>query len=258
MIKNYPRYVWRVFCKWLTFFVIGAGGMFLVFLVFPLLWLCCRRQAVFQRRARRIVSASFRLILKALSLAGVVKLRADRSTFARLSGRIIAANHPSILDVVILISLIPNADCIVNSYVLRTPLGFMVRRLYLPNSLDVAELLSRCEKSLAQGNCLIFFPEGTRTRRTGPIRVKKGAARLSVLSKRPVVLVRLEGNDKWGLGKKDPWWAFNHNEPYRYELTLVGELSPAQYEKLPGHAAVNRLHQEIKERLFRPLGRDIF
>jgi 1-acyl-sn-glycerol-3-phosphate acyltransferase len=145
----------------------------------------------------------------------------------------------------------------VNGALLNSIVRSIVRQLYIPNTLDFATLSALCAESLERGNCLLIFPEGTRTSRSGPVKVRKGAARISLLSGRPVAPVRIGGNDKWGLGKKDPWTAFNHTEPYRYELTLLGEISPEQYASFPYNAAVKLMNDEIKEVLFGPLGREI-
>jgi 1-acyl-sn-glycerol-3-phosphate acyltransferase len=257
-VKNHLLYLWRVFGKWLAFFVFGLGTLLLVLMVFPLMRLFIPGRIRFQARARKTVSLSFRIFTVFMDLIGIVKLEtADRRSFARLEGRILVANHPSLLDVVMLISLIPNADCIVNGVLLNSIVRGIIRQLYIPNTLDFATLSSLCAESLERGNCLLIFPEGTRTRRSGPVKVRKGAARISLLSGRPVAPVRIGGGDKWGLGKKDPWTAFNHTGPYRYELTLLDEISPERYLSFSYNAGVKLMNDEIKEVLFGPPGREI-
>jgi hypothetical protein len=68
--------------------------------------------------------------------------------------------------------------------------------------------------------------------------------------------VRIGGNDKWGLGKKDPWWAFNHRERYIYELEMLREISPEQYAAFPYAIAVKRMTEDIKAVLFDPEERE--
>ena len=41
----------------------------------------------------------------------------------------------------------------------------IVNTLYISNSLDSDHLTKECTKSLMEGNCLIIFPEGSRTSR---------------------------------------------------------------------------------------------
>jgi 1-acyl-sn-glycerol-3-phosphate acyltransferase len=257
-VKNHALYLWRVFGKWLAFFVFGLGTLFLALMVFPLMRLFIRERIRFQRYARKTVSLSFRTFTVFMDFIDIVKLETeDLHSFTRLGGRILVANHPSLLDVVMLISLIPNADCIVNGALLHSIVRNIIRQLYIPNTLDFTTLSRLCAESLERGNCLLIFPEGTRTRRYGPIKVQKGAARISLLSGSPVVPVCIGGNDKWGLGKKDPWIAFNHIGPYRYELTLLDEISPERYISFSYNAAVKLMNDEIKKALFRHLDREI-
>ncbi|MDR1786997.1 MAG: 1-acyl-sn-glycerol-3-phosphate acyltransferase [Treponema sp.] len=257
-IKNHVLYVWRVFVKWFSFFIFGLGAVSLGLVILPAMRLFLREQTRFQKYGRIVLSCSFRVLSSVMAVLGVIVIKTDdRAAFRHIEGKILAANHPSLLDVVILISLIPNADCIVNAALLHNIVSAVITRLYIPNSLDHETLLSRCAESLAQGNCLIIFPEGTRTRRSGPIKVMKGAARVSVLTGRPVLPVLIGGNDKWGLGKKDPWWAYNHTERYRYELRVLPEIAPQRYAGLPVPAAVKRLNDDIKKTLFAPMGREL-
>jgi 1-acyl-sn-glycerol-3-phosphate acyltransferase len=168
-----------------------------------------------------------------------------------LKGKIICSNHPSFIDVVILISRLPNADCIINSHLLKNPfVHSIVSALYIPNSLDFNELCAACKKSLAGGNNLIIFPEGTRTCRSGPIFVKKGAARISYLSGVPILPIRIDANDMWGLGKKDPFYAYNHTERYTFHSRPLPEISPADYSELPYSIAVKHITEQLKLELY--------
>lgn len=75
------------------------------------------------------------------------------------------ANHPTLIDYVILASVMPETDCLVKSALLRNPFVSGVIRAadYLINS-EAETLLSASQQRLAQGDTLLIFPEGTRTR----------------------------------------------------------------------------------------------
>ncbi|MDR2741231.1 MAG: 1-acyl-sn-glycerol-3-phosphate acyltransferase [Treponema sp.] len=222
-------------------------------MVFPVVRLFFRSPEEFKKQGRRAVSASFRFLICVMTVLDVARQETkDRNVFLNLSGKIVVANHPSLLDVVMLISLIPNADCIVNGYLLKHFLRPIVRQMYIPHSLDFDKLVGLCTESLEQGSCLIIFPQGTRTPRSGPISVKKGAARISLLSGKGIVPVRIGGNDKWGLGKKAPWTAFNHTGSYLYDIKMLDEIKPEKYAGLPMSIAVKRMNEEIKDVLFGP------
>jgi 1-acyl-sn-glycerol-3-phosphate acyltransferase len=233
--------------KWFSFFIFGLGTLLLVTVIFPGLRLRVHPQERFRAQARRFVSLSFRFFTKFMERLGIVKLEVeDREFFRRLTSKIIVANHPSLLDVVMLISLIPNADCIVRGALAHTIVRGVIRQLYIPNSLDFEDLMAACINSLNQGNNIIFFPEGTRTPRTGEIILKKGASRLALRSGRSVIPVYIGGNDKYGLGKRDPWTAFNHREKYRYHIRRGAEIFPGTYGTMPAPRAVRQLTEDIR------------
>jgi 1-acyl-sn-glycerol-3-phosphate acyltransferase len=250
-VKNHVVYVWRIFGKLLSFFLFGIGSVFLLFTVFPVMRLFLHPRHRFQKYGHLVISVTFRLFIIFMFLLGLVTLKAAQKKFFRsLEGKIIVSNHPSLLDVVMLIALIPNADCVVSAYLLHNIVSGIVKQLYIPNSLDFDELSARCVESLRQGNCLILFPEGTRTPRLGAITVKKGAARISLSSGKAIVPVLIRGTDKWGLGKKDPMLAFNHTDRYIYEIILLDEINPETYSDIPVAAAAKRINEDIKNVLF--------
>ncbi|MCL2243190.1 MAG: 1-acyl-sn-glycerol-3-phosphate acyltransferase [Treponema sp.] len=174
----------------------------------------------------------------------------DRMKYRELSSKIIVANHPSLLDVVMLLSLIPNADCIVNAYLKRNVLTGIVLQLYILGSRDLDDILNSCTESLNQGNCLIIFPEGTRTPRGGRNILKKGAARIALTSGCGIIPIHIGGTDKFGLGKKDPITGFNPQERYIYRLTMLPEIRAEKYMPLPAPAAARALTNEISSALF--------
>jgi 1-acyl-sn-glycerol-3-phosphate acyltransferase len=248
-VANRLLYIYRITIKFLCFFIFGLGSLILVLLVFPVMLIVFHPKTRFKKTARPLISASFRKYIRFMEIIQVLKLDAENpEAFRNLSSRIVVANHPSLLDVVMLISLIPNADVIVKgSLVENIIVRGIIRRLYILNSLNFEELVEACKESLEQGNCIVIFPEGTRTPRSGGMRLKKGAARLSILSGCGITAVHIGGTDKYGLGKHDPLAAFNRTDKYVYHIKIQGCLSPAKYQGMEMPKAVRRLNEEIRE-----------
>jgi 1-acyl-sn-glycerol-3-phosphate acyltransferase len=251
-ITNKPLYAYRVLGKWFSFFFFGLSSLILVIIVFPVMCIFFHPKEKFKKYGRKFVSASFRFFVSLMHFIGIVNLETDnRENYRHLSSKIVVANHPSLLDVVMLISLIPNADCIVNTYLKRNFIvKGVVRKLYILNSLDLDSVLQACVESLKKGNCLIIFPEGTRTPRYGKAILKKGAARVALYSGCNIVPVHIGGTDKFGLGKKDPWTGFNPRERYVYDVSMGPEINTAQYRDLPAPKAVRAITREMAAFLF--------
>ena len=250
-VSNKLLYAYRVLAKWLSFAVFGLFSLTLTLVVLPFLLVFVRPKQRRKERAHRMISSAMKFFVSIMHTLGIVNLEVDnRSAYRNLSSKIIVANHPSLLDVVMLLSLVPNADCIVNAYLTHSILTVIARHIYILNSLDHEDLFRTCTESLKQGNCLIVFPEGTRTPRSGKVILRKGAARLALSSGCNIVPVHIGGTDKFGLGKKDPWTGFNPTERYVYRLTMQKEINTEKYEALPKPAAARVMTKEIFTSLF--------
>ena len=250
-IKNRILYAYRVLAKWFSFFFFGLSTIILLTLIFPVTRLILHPRERFRKFGRRFISSSMRFFVSVIHIIGAASLEpGDRNRYRNIKSKIVVANHPSLLDVIMLLSLIPNADCIVAGYTERSILRGVVRQLYILSSQDSDKILLACSESLKQGNCLIIFPEGTRTPRSGKIIVKKGAARIALASGCGIVPLHIGGNDKFGLGKRDPWTGFNPAERYIYRISMGEEISPEKYMALSKPIAARALTKEIAGVLF--------
>ena len=250
-------YAYRVFAKWLSFFIFGFFTLLLLLFIFPPARLLIHPRDKFKNFGRRFVSSSMRLFVSIMHFLMIVNLEAgDKEAYKNIQSKIVAANHPSLLDIVMLLSLIPNADCIVNANLSRNIVGGVIRQLYIFNSLDPELLVASCSESLKQGNCLIIFPEGTRTPRSGKISIKKGVARIALSSGCGIIPFNIGGTDKYGLGKKDPWLAFNRHERYIYRISMGKEIRAEKYQGQPMPAAVRAMTSELYDSLFNTVKED--
>lgn len=119
-----------------------------------------------QPLGRRAIAAGFRLYLRILK--GCCGCRFDLGELDALRDRgplILAANHPSLLDAVLIVSRLPNAVCVMKASLMDNPLFGAATRLarYIRNHAAL-EMILKSREALQQGAQLVVFPEGTRTR----------------------------------------------------------------------------------------------
>lgn len=185
--------IWRILATGFSFLLFGIGGSLLALLVFPLINLICRDPSHRRYRAQQFISVCFRFYLKLLDYLGVMSyeikgletLRSDR-------GRVIIANHPSLLDVVLLIAALPRVDCVVKQALWHSPfLGGVVKAAGYISNHDPETLIAECSHSLKVGGCLILFPEGTRTTPGHAIRFQRGAANIALRAQADIRLVSI-------------------------------------------------------------------
>ena len=119
-----------------------------------------------QPLGRRAIMLGFRIYLGFLSL--VCACRFDLSALDQLGDEgplILAANHPSLLDAVMIVSRLPNAVCVMKASIMDNLLFGAAARLsrYIRNDAALKMILDSREE-LRRGAQLVIFPEGTRTR----------------------------------------------------------------------------------------------
>lgn len=189
---------WRACVVAFCFALVGLGGLLYVVTVFPLLRLGPGGRAGHARRVRSVIHRSFQMVVWILHVGGVMRVErrnADLLAASRGKPVLVLANHPCYLDILVLIALIPDALCVVKSYVWWNPFyGGVVRNAgYLSND-DPEKLVEACADALRAGSPLIIFPEGTRTSPGAPLHFMRGAARIALASDAAIQPILLRCN----------------------------------------------------------------
>jgi 1-acyl-sn-glycerol-3-phosphate acyltransferase len=206
------EYVGRLLGTGIAFACIFFGGGVLAVTLLPVLSLFPGHR---QERARLAIHRAFRAFIATLRLLNLIKLQTvGLEKLAHASGRMIVANHPSLLDVVLLMAVIPNAQCIVKYQLWNHRfLGQLMRSAgYIRNDLQPEHMVAACKDSLDRGNCLIIFPEGTRSVPGEALRFRRGFANLATLTGAPVQPVTITC-DPPTLIKGERWWRLPPRTP---------------------------------------------
>ena len=198
---------WRVLATGFSFAAFGIGGLLLGAVVFPLLLVVVRHRQRRSLLARRTIHHLFRGFVAMMCVLGLCSVEVRQRERLRRSGLLILASHPSLIDVVFLMALVRNADCIVKAALLRNPFtrGPVRAAGFVCNDSGPG-LIADCVASVRAGNNLIVFPEGTRTPAGSTLgRLQRGAANLAVRGELTITPVRITCSQQM-LGKADKWW----------------------------------------------------
>lgn len=155
--------------------------------------------------ARRMHSAGFRFYLGFLSTCCAFRFDLDAlDELAQQGPLIVVANHPSLLDAVMIISRLPNAVCIMKAALMHNPLLGAAARLagYISNA-GPLEMMLGARTALAEGAQLLVFPEGSRTRNFPIDRCLPSACMLARVAGVPVQTLLIEFSSPY-LGKAWP------------------------------------------------------
>lgn len=197
---------WRVIATGIAFTTFGLGGLALWLVYFPWLDLRVRDASRKSRLARAMVRRTFAIFVEWMRVLGILDYRVDGAEKLKREGLLILANHPTLIDVVFLVSLVDNADCVVNARRARNPFmrGPIGAANYISND-SGAGLVENCIRSLRDGGNLLIFPEGTRTPEDGTVRLQRGAANIAVRGRVAVTPVLIDCTPR-SLTKGLPWW----------------------------------------------------
>ncbi len=213
---------WRIAVVAVCFVAAGIVGIAYAIAVFPALRLLPGGPAAQARRVRVVIRHSFAALIAVLRLSGVMRLETRNIEWLRDTGPVLVlANHPSYIDIVVLLAHIPDAVCVVKSALWSNLFfGGVVRAAgYLRND-EPDRVIEKCAACLAEGTPLIIFPEGTRTAPGEPLRFGRGGVHVALSSGaaiQPVVL-RCEPPARTRTGK---WY---HQPPYGFHLLI--EVKP--------------------------------
>ena len=187
-------YYFRVVTTGLSFLFFGLFGTLLGIVVVPLLLMLPGGNLARQTRVRHMIRLAFRALVGFMNQTGCISY-----TFAGLDslgrrGQLVIANHPSLIDIVLLIAFVPGAACVVKRAAWRNPSMVVAVGAagYVPNS-PTDEMIERASALLTAGECLIMFPEGTRTVPLQPAHFHRGAASVAVRAARTVTPGRHPG-----------------------------------------------------------------
>lgn len=180
--KTIGRVIYGAYC-WLGFLLLGLGALLLM-LVMPGL-----------ERRRRIARATARSTLR---LAGI-PLQVTGMSLPE-QGCVVVANHVSYLDgLVLLAALPPRFGFVVKKEIDRIPLASLLLRRIGSEFVDRfnrhkgAADARRVLRRASLGDSLVFFPEGTFSKRPGLLRFHTGAFATAVRAACPVVPVVIRG-----------------------------------------------------------------
>ena len=207
--------------------VLGNGVALLLYPLLP--------AAAGRRMGRQLISRAYALFWRLTNASGLVQVHAQALDSLRDEpGLVVVANHPSLLDAMVLVAHLPRGACIMKASLMRNPLlgpcALLAR--YIRND-STWGMVRRAVRDLRNGGQLLLFPEGTRTLRP-PVNSFHGS--FTLIAKRaqaPIQAVFIDTDSPY-LGKGWPLWKLP-SQPIRFDVRLGRRFAPA-----PDHDALRR------------------
>jgi 1-acyl-sn-glycerol-3-phosphate acyltransferase len=169
-------------------------------LLYPFL---SRRQGVIVGRAA--ISSVYRGFWAFAQWLGLMRVDyAALDVIDRDGGLIIAANHPSMLDALLVVARVPRGICIMRASLMRNPfLGAGARLARYIRNEPPRGMIRSCVANLKEGGQLVLFPEGTRTIQSPINPFRPGVTLIAQMAQVPIQTVLIESESPY-LGKGWP------------------------------------------------------
>lgn len=208
-LKQKANYIWRVGATGFSFASFGIGSAVIGGILSPIVGIAVKDKNLKQARIQKVIKHSFKgftdmmvsLGIMTYEIEGLDKLKNSRQ-------ELIIANHPTLIDVVVLIGLMEQANCVVKQALWSNPCtrGPVQGAGYILNA-GSEQFIQDCVDRLAvkSSPSLVIFPEGTRTEKGEIVNdFQRGAANIALRANVPIrqVLITctpstLTKNEKW-------------------------------------------------------------
>jgi 1-acyl-sn-glycerol-3-phosphate acyltransferase len=232
--ERQDAYYWRLLWTAVGFVWFGVGALLIGGVALPIVRILPGSRTRKRIRARRIIGYGMHSFVTVCGWLGVWTYEFRGLERLGRPGQLVLANHPSLVDAVFLLSVMPAANCIMKEALWRNPLTRWAVALaeYITNE-SATSMIEGAVKALREGETLVMFPEGTRTKPQERCIFHRGAANIALRAARVVtpVYIRCEPTT---LTKGQPWYRIPSR---RIRMTLiVGEdldLEPHRRGPLP-------------------------
>ena len=221
------RLLWLPAWLLLQFLLLGLGLVSLLWNLVALAIYPFLPRPTGKRLGRATIAHCYGFFWTVAGMVGMLRMNARAlDTLSLEPGLIVVANHPSLLDALMLVSRLPRSVCVMKGSLMRNPLLGPGARLagYVCN--DSPNSMVRCAvQDLRNGGQLVMFPEGTRTTEYPVNPFRPGFALISKLAKSPVQAVFIDTGSPY-LGKNWPLWRLPPL-PIEFSVRLGRRFEPA-------------------------------
>ncbi|WP_411725920.1 lysophospholipid acyltransferase family protein [Methyloglobulus sp.] len=246
-MKKRLNYYWRLFATGLSFSVFGIGGFLLWIVAFPVLNVIPESPPKKRQRAQKCVHYSFYVFIGLMHRIGIMTYEINGLEKLNRPGQLILANHPTLIDIVFLLSRIPTASCIVKKKLWHNPCmkGPIINAGYISNE-DPEQMINSCADYLKSGGILVIFPESTRTVPNAKYKFQRGAATIALQADTVVTPVTLHCVPST-LTKVEKWYQIPERR-FHLSMTVGDDIALDEFQAIaPRSIAVRRFNSYLQD-----------
>ena len=204
----------------------GLGALYIRYLIFPFQKTRMQNYETLQKSWRWFIGLLEKLDVINLNINNLEKIK-------NIKNSIIVSTHPSFIDIVILMSLIPHSTCFVAPKLAKNPFfKGMVNLLFILDVESIECWLNESCKKLDEGLNVIIFPMGGRHDNNEHPKIRRGAALIAQKSRKNIVALNLKTDSRFLQGHQPIYDA--GEKTVQYFLDYTDEINTEEFlEKYP-------------------------
>jgi len=250
--------VFRILAHGSGFVVYSFLGAIIGYVLLPLARLGGRTETEKIMRCQEVLHLCCRFYVWYMRLIGVLRLKRPPvpEPLARREACVLVANHPSLLDVILITSSVPAVAFVAKASWFKSPfIAPLLRHCgHIPGPadedaltpMDGALVLERVLTRLRQGFSVLVFPEGTRSPPRGLNPYHRGAFEAAMRARVPLVGLRLLA-DPPALLKNQAWYDVPDRR-INYDLDLMFVRYPGDFPE-SARALRGQIYEEYRAAL---------
>jgi len=211
---------------------------------YPLLWALPISIKKKQHIAQDSNAFFFKLYINFLTWLKLIDIQIEgKEHLHQKEGCLFVANHPSMIDVLILLSKLPRVAVVIKAKVFSEKLQIGVKLAGYISNENPLELIEKCRELIENGEHVLIFPEGTRTMPGEKVKFARGAASLASLTSCKIIPIFISSEPR-ALYKGHSWKDLTEF-PIRFKIILNCPIHRDQFSdfKRPTSA----LNQKLEE-----------
>lgn len=233
------------------FAVFGLGSLIMGLIVFPIIKFIYKDESSVLIHQSMAIERSWDFFLKKFLIGlGTIKVNVkDIARLKNIKNSIIVATHPSYIDVLIILSMIPRTTCFVAPRIINNKFfRNIVKSMFIVSGKEPEEIAKDAKKMLDNGFNILIFPTGTRHSATSHPKIKKGASYIALSTKTNIETLKMTTTAPF-LGVGQPFYDATE-KPVEYDIEALETINIKDYLDKDEVLAKKELTKKIEEILY--------
>ena len=190
------NYYWRMLSTGISFLTFFLGSICISIITVPILFIIPVRTERKHKIARYVIHLGLSFFCKLMQFFGLLNVKLKGlGSINKSNNYLIVANHPTLIDALVLLVTFPTARCIVKKSLWNKIFpGTILKQAGFFSNEKSHYLVEQCVEHLRAGNSLIVFPEGTRSPANGLNPFQPGVGHVAARSGCEVLLVVIKSD----------------------------------------------------------------